>query len=335
MSDDETISQENLNMGNTFSDVESGSSVLLPNIMLNENKINVGQNHIEEESIESITSITSGSTDSIENEDRTVKEQSEWAYKINASMSDNTDVESVKSDQSVHSIHSVRSAHEEQSKNLNQSVPKISSIENCDKDRRWYMRKFHELKRKGLQIRNFSTESTLREMKDEYDDLVYEQKKQNGIALQKNILVTVVSLVEMANSRYDPFKLDLKGWSESFHENIGSMDEILEELYEKYYDQFMFNQMPVEARLIVTVAFSALSFHFTKAYLTPERMRNIQKAKEDVQPKTMPAPSTGVEGELLDEWIKKEQNRIPTMSELTKDESNNKSKQTQRFKVSV
>ena len=332
MSDDETTSQENYNMGNTFPDVESGSSVLLPNIMLNEHKINVGQNHIEEESIESTTS---SSSESVENEERNDQEQSEWAYKINASMSDNTDDDSVKSETSINSIHGTRSAHEEPPKNLNQSEPKISSIENGDKDRRWYTRKFQELKRKGIQIRNFDTESTIQEMKDEYEDLVYEQKKKNGISLQKNVLVTVVSLVEMANTRYDPFKLDLKGWSESFHENINSMDEILEELYEKYYDQFMFNQMPVEARLIVTVAFSALSFHFTKAYLTPERMRNIQKAKDDVQPKTMPAPSTGVEGELLDEWIKKEQNRIPTMSELTKDESNSKAKQTQRFKVNV
>ena len=337
MSDDETTSPENENMGITFSEAESGSSILLPNIMLNENKINVIQNHIDEESIESNTTNSSESGAELENayDVDDDPEQSEWAYKINASMSDNTDVESIKSERSVHSISSVRSSHDEQPTNLNQSESKIPTMENADKDRRWYIRKFQELKRKGIQIRNFNTDSSLEEMKDEYEDLVYEQKKKNGISLQKNVLVTVVSLVEMANTRYDPFKLDLKGWSESFHENIHSMDEILEELYEKYYDQFMFNQMPVEARLIVTVAFSALSFHFTKAYLTPERMRNIQKAKEDVQPKTMPAPSTGVEGELLEEWIKKEKDRVPTMSELTKDLSPSRPKQTQRFKVNV
>ena len=145
--------------------------------------------------------------------------------------------------------------------------------------------------------------------------------------------------MEMANTRYDPFKLDLQGWSESFHENIDSMDEILEELYDKYYNQFMFSQMPVEARLISTIAFSALTFHFTKAYFTPERMRNINKTKQTkpVKPQQtseMPGPSMDMDEELLDEWLRK-QNSVPSMDALRKEDDNSPRNATHHTKIDV
>lgn len=335
MSDDETTqttqtTQDDQNMGITFSEEESGSSVHHPGLLMNENKIKKAEEVSVSESSDSSESSLENKND-IEPE----KGNEDWVYKINGSMTDDSDNDSVASVKSIGSTRSVQGEHNRDG-NINHFVANDSSDsdESVQKKRRWYMRKFHELKKKGFQIKHFSDNASLQELKDEYDDLVYEQKKKNGITLEKNVLVTVVSLIEMANTRYDPFKLDLKGWSESFHENIDSMDEVLEELYDKYYDQFMFNQMPVEARLIVTVAFSALSFHFTKAYLTPERMRNIQKAKDDIKPKNeMPAPSSDVEGELLKEWLRKEENKIPSMDELKREEHS--SKRTQRFKLSV
>jgi hypothetical protein len=47
----------------------------------------------------------------------------------------------------------------------------------------------------------------------------------------------VVTGLEWANGRFDPFDVRLDGWSEAVHENVEDFDEIFEELYDKYKER--------------------------------------------------------------------------------------------------
>lgn len=343
MADSDSHSPTNSDQGNSFEEFESNSSVVKAGLLLNENKVKKPEDIVED-------------SDSTESEkDDAKSENNDWeATSISSSDSDSDDKQPapIKLDNKPSTPRPTFYGSSFPSPPVKPISSAPATFQNMSKDdeqkkRRWYKRKFQELRGRGIEVRSFSDHAPLAELKEEYDDLVDEQKKKNGISLQKNILVTVVSLIEMANTRYDPFKLDLQGWSESFHENIDSMDEILEELYEKYYNQFMINQMPVEARLIVTVAFSALTFHFTKAYFTPERMRNIHKAQsktdkkmasppppQQSSTKDMPGP-TGIDGELFDEWLRKQQDSIPNLDELQREEQESPKNKTHRMNVNV
>jgi hypothetical protein len=95
--------------------------------------------------------------------------------------------------------------------------------------------KFNRLKKKGVTLpKTFSMSSDYDEMKREYDRLTYERKLDNTISTYRRGLIFIISMLEMGNQKFDPFGVNLKGWSESINDDIDSFDDIFEELYEKY-----------------------------------------------------------------------------------------------------
>ena len=46
--------------------------------------------------------------------------------------------------------------------------------------------------------------------------------------------MAAVTGLEFLNNKFDPFSVNLDGWSESVNESIFDYDEIFEELYAKY-----------------------------------------------------------------------------------------------------
>jgi hypothetical protein len=75
--------------------------------------------------------------------------------------------------------------------------------------------------------------------------------------------MTFATGAEFLNNRFNPFDVNLEGWSESVHENAEDYDEIFEELYDKYKDS---GKMPPEVRLVMTLGASAAMFHVTNTY---------------------------------------------------------------------
>jgi hypothetical protein len=124
-----------------------------------------------------------------------------------------------------------------------------------------YITKLQRLESKGYPIsRKFTMDNSLDEMKTEYDRLVDARQLETSIKFQRQILTGLVTGAELLNEKFDPFDLQLKGWSESVHESLDDYDEIFEELYDKYKTK---GSMPPEARLLFTLVGSGFMFHMT------------------------------------------------------------------------
>lgn len=119
------------------------------------------------------------------------------------------------------------------------------------------------LRRRGVRFpRSFTMASDLDEMQSEYNRIKKDLETEQAVRFQRKMLMTCVSGIEMLNNRFDPFDIQLDGWSEQVNENVGDYDEVFEELYEKYKGS---GKMAPELRLLFMLGGSALMFHMTKS----------------------------------------------------------------------
>lgn len=128
-----------------------------------------------------------------------------------------------------------------------------------------YLNKLQRLEQKGYPVaRRFTMDNSLEEIKQEFDRLVDARNLEGSLRFQRQALMGVVTGLEWMNNRFDPFDLNLEGWSESVHENVEDFDEIFEELYDKYKDR---GKMPPEARLLFALAGSGFMCHVSNTFL--------------------------------------------------------------------
>jgi hypothetical protein len=134
------------------------------------------------------------------------------------------------------------------------------------------LNKLQRLEGKGLQVaKRFTMDNTLEEIKQEYLRLVDSKNLEASLRFQRQALMSVVTGLEWANGRFDPFDVKLDGWSEAVHENVEDFDEIFEELYDKYKER---GKMPPEARLMVALAGSGFMCHVSNTFLK-SRMASV------------------------------------------------------------
>jgi hypothetical protein len=127
------------------------------------------------------------------------------------------------------------------------------------------LNKLQRLESKGLQVaKRFTMDNTLEEIKQEYTRLVDSRNLEASLRFQRQALMSVVTGLEWANGRFDPFDVKLDGWSEAVHENVEDFDEIFEELYDKYKER---GKMPPEARLVMALAGSGFMCHVSNTFL--------------------------------------------------------------------
>jgi hypothetical protein len=81
----------------------------------------------------------------------------------------------------------------------------------------------------------------------------------NSVKFQRKILMAGVTGLEFLNNKFDPFAVNLDGWSESVNEGIYDYDEIFEELYAKYGGGD--SEVAPELRLLFALGSSAFMFH--------------------------------------------------------------------------
>ena len=128
-----------------------------------------------------------------------------------------------------------------------------------------YLNKLQRLEAKGFPVsRRFTMDNSLDEVKQEYMRLVDARNLEGSLRFQRQALMGVVTGIEWLNDRFDPFDLNLDGWSEQVHENQEDFDEIFEELYDKYKDR---GKMPPEARLIFSLAGSGFMCHVSNTFM--------------------------------------------------------------------
>ena len=124
-----------------------------------------------------------------------------------------------------------------------------------------YLKKFEELEKKGIRLtKKYDMESSLSEMKGEYETHVEERERRNSVKFQGKMLMACITGLEFLNNKFDPFDLKLDGWSEQVNENIDDYDEIFGELHEKYKSKA---KMAPELKLLFQLGGSAIMLHMT------------------------------------------------------------------------
>jgi hypothetical protein len=140
------------------------------------------------------------------------------------------------------------------------SQPKLSA-EELLREKFKVLRKLEDLENKGVRLtKKYSMESSLSEMKGEYEMIVAEKEKQNSVKFQGKMLMACITGIEFLNNRFDPFDVKLDGWGEQVNENINDYDEIFGELHEKYKSKA---KMAPELKLLFQLAGSAIMVHMT------------------------------------------------------------------------
>jgi len=95
------------------------------------------------------------------------------------------------------------------------------------------------------------------------------------------MLVACVTGLEFLNKRYNPFEVQLEGWSESVMEGVDDYDTVFEELYVKYRNKV--NVAP-EVKLIMMLGGSAMMFHLTNSMFKAAipNMNDVLKQNPDL-----------------------------------------------------
>lgn len=162
-----------------------------------------------------------------------------------------------------------------------------------------FLRKLEDLERKGIELsKKYSMESSLQEMKGEYETIVEEKKKQNSVKFQGNMLMAAINGIEFLNNKFDPFDVKLDGWGEQFNENINDYDDVFSELYEKYNSKA---KMAPELKLLFQLGGSAMMVHMTNTMFkssmpgmddilrqNPDLMKSFQSAAVNSMADTNP-----------------------------------------------
>jgi hypothetical protein len=130
--------------------------------------------------------------------------------------------------------------------------------------------------------------SDIEEIRTEYKRMTYSIECERSIKFQRRMLIAAVTGLEFLNDKFDPFDLELNGWSQNCMENVEDYDGVFEDLYNKYKTKV--NVAP-EVKLIMMVGGSAMMFHLTNSMFkaavpnmgqvmkqNPELMRNMMDA---------------------------------------------------------
>ena len=141
-----------------------------------------------------------------------------------------------------------------------QPSPGFNSIEDEKQD---LLYRFHRLESKGIKLpKKYNLYSDIREMRSDFERIKRDHEVNGSIKFSRRMLMAVVSASEFLNKRYDPFGIELNGWSETVMENTtdGDYDNIFERLHDKYAGKV---NTPPELELMLSLAGSAIMFHMT------------------------------------------------------------------------
>jgi hypothetical protein len=175
------------------------------------------------------------------------------------------------------------------------------------------LNKITRLIKKGVQSSaRLTIYSDIEEIRTEYKRMTYAIEVERSIKFQRRMLVACVTGLEFLNDKFDPFDLELNGWSQNTMENVEDYDGVFEELYNKYKTKV---QVAPEVKLIMMVGGSAMMFHLTNSMFkaavpnvtqvmkqNPGLMQNMVDAVSRAQPGAGPAagepPAGGLRREM-------------------------------------
>ena len=136
--------------------------------------------------------------------------------------------------------------------------------------------KLDDLRSNGYVVRQFDLHTHSVELKKELHRLQRNIELKSSIKFQQKMLMATVSAIEYGNKTFDPFKVDLDGWSENIFENIEDFNHVFERLYDKYRRR---GEMSPEIELLLTLTGSAFMFNMTRQLFKniPQPFHNLQQ----------------------------------------------------------
>lgn len=125
------------------------------------------------------------------------------------------------------------------------------------------LNKLARLEKKGFNInKRLNMYSPINELRAEVKRITYTIEVDKSVKFSRRMLIACVTGIEFMNKRYNPFDVQLEGWSENVMENVDDYDEVFEELYVKYRSKM---KMAPEIKLIMMLGGSAMMFHLTNS----------------------------------------------------------------------
>lgn len=156
-------------------------------------------------------------------------------------------------------------------------------FQSLDDEKQDLLYKLHRASKKGIPVsKKLGAFSDIRELRAEVHKIRKDATVDAGLKMSKKALMAIVGGIEFLNNRYDPFDVDIDGWSESVMLNVndGDYDNVLERLCEKYSGR---GESPPEIELLLTLGGSAMMFHITNS-MFKRGLKNNTQAPSPPQP---------------------------------------------------
>jgi hypothetical protein len=158
-----------------------------------------------------------------------------------------------------------------------------------DEEKADLINKLGRLEKKGFAVnKRLNAYSNIDELRTEVKRITYSIDVEQSVRFSRRMLVACVTGLEFLNKRYNPFEIQLEGWSESVMENVDDYDGVFEELYVKYRSKV--NVAP-EVKLIMMLGGSAMMFHLTNSMFKSAlpNMNDVLKQNPDLVKNMMSA----------------------------------------------
>jgi hypothetical protein len=143
------------------------------------------------------------------------------------------------------------------------------------------LNRISRLGKKGLNTSaRLTVYSDIEDIRAEYKRLVYSIEVDQSVKFQRRMLVACVSGIEFLNKKFDPFDLELDGWSENIMENQEDYDSVFEELFQKYQSKV---SVAPEIKLMFMIGGSAMMFHLSKSMFKPFQQQAASQKQQQQQ----------------------------------------------------
>jgi hypothetical protein len=158
-----------------------------------------------------------------------------------------------------------------------------------DEEKSDLLNKLARLEKKGFAVnKRLNAYSNVDELRSEVKRITYSIDVEQSIRFSRRMLIACVTGLEFLNKRYNPFEIQLEGWSESVMENVDDYDGVFEELYVKYRSKV---SVAPEVKLIMMLGGSAMMFHLTNSMFKSvmPNMNDVIKQNPDLVKNMMAA----------------------------------------------
>ena len=172
-----------------------------------------------------------------------------------------------------------------------------------DEEKSDLLNKLARLEKRGFAVnKRLNAYSSVDDLRSEVKRITYSIDVEQSIRFSRRMLVACVTGLEFLNKRYNPFEVQLEGWSESVMENVDDYDSVFEELYVKYRSKV---SVAPEVKLIMMLGGSAMMFHLTNSMFrtaipnmndvlkqNPELVKNMMDAVQNTARNPGDEPTT-------------------------------------------